>query len=960
MRWYGILSALAACWLPANAIFSDDAFHIDFHHALLGVPQSHTTLFHKSQASSNASLLYTISDKAVLGAINPKDGNVLWRQSLAGQPIYNASSSFLVARERDGQVITGHDRTIASWDALDGRLIWTYQLPEGTTIQDLQPVSKTDPTSPIVEDVIVLAVPHSHDGQTVVARVAGDGSGVRWEHLDKTASPSSASLATSPLHVYLVTKSDGLITGGKAKVVTLDVVAGKEVGSTTIAVDIEPLGENGQYTAGSQSGYPFLVSTEKPYKTVKVSPLKTSKVETLAVESKGEEIESISVVSASSATGISHFVLHIKGTTRQWADVYHIDSKSGSVKKAYSLPATEENSIISVSGGESTLYVTRSTESELSLYSTSSHGQLARWQRTGPRSTFSGQFPSHGATEVVNRGKDSFAVRIAEASSSGDWSLIRNGELQWTRPEYLAYAEIAAWSENTRPDALAEELEVEASVNPLTAYVHRLKRHASDLTNLPGYLQELPHTIFKSDPNAVATTRRNLVGSKMVVLGTSRKELIALDATNAGTLYWQTDLSLYMTDDTQIKSLTVDNGRTTVYLSDGALIVVDTITGKVIEYLASSIRVSHLIYLPGHPAPAVVKIGTDGTPRLADDFAPSYPEEGNVVVTLTDDGSAVGWSIGQSVEKTWTLSPKPGFKFTSAFCRPQHDPIASVGKVLGDRSVLYKHISPNIALLVASSPSGIAAYLVDGVTGSVLHTSTHQGILPGTEVPAVVSENWAAYSFTSQDPVTKALSTQIVISELYESASSNDRGPLAAKSNYSSFSADAGTSPHVVSQAYTVAEPISYLTVTQTAQGITSRQVLAVLARSKSIVGIPREILDARRPVDRDANSTEREEGLMKYTPNLEFEPRYFLNHAREVMGVKKVITTPSLLESTSVVFAFGHDIFGTQAAPSQTFDVLGKGFNKVSLILTVVSLAAGVFAVRPLVKKKTVEGRWR
>ncbi|RVX71010.1 hypothetical protein B0A52_03375 [Exophiala mesophila] len=960
MRWYGILSALAACWLPANAIFIDDAFHIDFHHALLGVPQSHTTLFHKSQASSNASLLYTISDKAVLGAINPKDGNVLWRQSLAGQPLDNPSSSFLVARERDGQIITGHDRTVASWDALDGRLVWTYLLPEGTSIQDLHSVVKTDSTSSAVEDVIVLAVPHSEDGQTRVARVAGNGSGLKWEHLDKTASPSAVSLAISPQHVYLVTKSDGLITGGKAKVVTFDVGTGKEIGSTTIAVDVEPLGENGQYTAGSKSAYPFLVSTEKPYKTVKVSPLKTSKVETLAIESKGEEIESISVICPSSTTDISHFVLHIKGTTRQWADVYHIDSKTGSVNKAYSLPATEENSILSVSGSESTLYLTRSTESELKLYSTSSHGELARWQRTGPRSTFSGQFPSHGATEVVSRGKDLFAVRIAEASSSGDWSLIRNGELQWSRPEYLAYAEIAAWSENPRPDALAEELEVEASVNPLTAYAHRLKRHASDLTNLPAYLQDLPHIIFKTDPNAIASTRQSLVGSKMVVLGTSRKELIALDATNSGTLYWQTDLSLYITGDTVIKSLVVDNGHTTVYLSDGSLVVVDTATGKVIEYLAGSIPVSRLIHLPGHPAPAVVKISADGTPRLADDFAPSNPEEGSIVVTLTADGSAVGWSVGQSVEKTWTLSPKPGFKFISAFSRPQHDPIASVGKVLGNRAVLYKHISPNIALLVASSPSAIAVYIVNGVTGTVLHTSIHQGILPGTEIPALVSENWAAYSFTSQDPITKALSTQIVISELYESASSNDRGPLGAKSNFSSFSADAGALPHVISQAYTVAEPISSLAVTQTAQGITSRQLLAVLSRSNSIVGIPREILDARRPVDRDANSTEREEGLMRYTPNLEFEPRHFLNHAREVIGIKKVITTPSLLESTSVVFAFGHDIFGTQVAPSQTFDVLGKGFNKVSLILTVVSLGAGVFAVRPFVKKKTVEGRWR
>ena len=98
----------------------------------------------------------------------------------------------------------------------------------------------------------------------------------------------------------------------------------------------------------------------------------------------------------------------------------------------------------------------------------------------------------------------------------------------------------------------------------------------------------------------------------------------------------------------------------------------------------------------------------------------------------------------------------------------------------------------------------------------------------------------------------------------------------------------------------------------------------------------------------------------MRYTPVLELDPKWFLTHSREVMGIKKVMASPSLLESTSVVFAYGHDVFGTQITPSMAFDVLGKGFNKLQLVLTVVALAVGVMAIRPLVRKKTVEGRWK
>ena len=67
-------------------------------------------------------------------------------------------------------------------------------------------------------------------------------------------------------------------------------------------------------------------------------------------------------------------------------------------------------------------------------------------------------------------------------------------------------------------------------------------------------------------------------------------------------------------------------------------------------------------------------------------------------------------------------------------------------------------------------------------------------------------------------------------------------------------------------------------------------------------------------------------------------------------MGVKDVITSKSGIESTSLVLAYGHDIFGTRVAPSFAFDILGKGFNKIQMLLTVAALFVGVLFVAPLV----------
>jgi hypothetical protein len=223
-----------------------------------------------------------------------------------------------------------------------------------------------------------------------------------------------------------------------------------------------------------------------------------------------------------------------------------------------------------------------------------------------------------------------------------------------------------------------------------------------------------------------------------------------------------------------------------------------------------------------------------------------------------------------------------------------------------------------------------------------------------------LSENWFAYSFLARESPDSAKGYQIVISELYESDLPNDRGVLGATTNYSSFDAGATRKPYVISQAFTLPEKVSHMAVTQTSQGIATRQLLCTLPNSNAIVGIPRYVIAPRRPVDRDPTALEAEEGLFKYSPTLDLDPKWFLTHSREVVGIKRVISSPSLLESTSLVFAFGHDLFGTKVSASGVFDLLDKSFSKVQLLLTVAALAVGVVGLQPLVRKKQVDTRWK
>ena len=67
-------------------------------------------------------------------------------------------------------------------------------------------------------------------------------------------------------------------------------------------------------------------------------------------------------------------------------------------------------------------------------------------------------------------------------------------------------------------------------------------------------------------------------------------------------------------------------------------------------------------------------------------------------------------------------------------------------------------------------------------------------------------------------------------------------------------------------------------------------------------------------------------------------------------------MTAPALLESTSLILAYGLDMFLTRVAPSNTFDVLSENFNKAQLVFTVLGLLLAILITRPMVQRKKLK----
>mmetsp|Transcript_51469 Transcript_51469/g.90875 ORF Transcript_51469/g.90875 Transcript_51469/m.90875 type:complete len:110 (+) Transcript_51469:3-332(+) len=105
----------------------------------------------------------------------------------------------------------------------------------------------------------------------------------------------------------------------------------------------------------------------------------------------------------------------------------------------------------------------------------------------------------------------------------------------------------------------------------------------------------------------------------------------------------------------------------------------------------------------------------------------------------------------------------------------------------------------------------------------------------------------------------------------------------------------------------------------------------------------------------------DREEGLVPYMPSLGgINPLTVLSHRHAIKQPRMIVCAPTMLESTSLVFVIGLDLFLSRVAPAKEFDRLNEDFNFVALVgatvfLVVATVGSGWFANR-----KDLARQWR
>jgi len=492
-------------------------------------------------------------------------------------------------------------------------------------------------------------------------------------------------------------------------------------------------------------------------------------------------------------------------------------------------------------------------------------------------------------------------------------------------------------------------------------FVSRIKRHVSLLQSLVLAVTDFRLSGASEDNTGVVGDKFGL--RKVVVGVTKQGKMYGLDS-KTGNILWQkmfpgvgTALHIQRdgrTDnDLAMAILVYRHVRSTFYL-----LTFNPVTGAVLSDQVSPLELDQALLLPELPQDntrPLLLVGKDSSATVFPTSAISYLSTAPKMFVVTErEGTLTGNLVtvaGGAVSLTpvWSLV-SPGTRILTVRSRRTEEKVHSAGRVMADRSVLFKYMNPNLALVMSegldsSSKTFITVQVVDLVTGKVFFSATHKKVLPPFH--AVHSENWAVYSFFND----KARRTELVSLEMYEG---KEQG------NATIFSSIENTVvPLVERQAYIL--PISDVMAmeeTLTSKGITSKHLL-VASSQGSVLDLPLHMVDPRRP----ALSTPahlREPGIPPYTPEIPIPHESILNYNQSVEGIRGIVTSPSGLESTALVLVYGLDLYGSRVAPSKGFDLIKDDFEHLMIAAVVVGLLAASYGTRKLSQRKMLNQAWK
>lgn len=544
--------------------------------------------------------------------------------------------------------------------------------------------------------------------------------------------------------------------------------------------------------------------------------------------------------------------------------------------------------------------------------------------------------------------------------------------LQWSRDESIS--DVVDQIIMDIPDESLEparhEIETELEIPELwKAYVFRV---TTNVNRLRSYLER-----FNYNPGKVMT---NLLGmdeddqeqtnieaqnmrfgySKQLFVVTRNGVLASLDMLKKGSINWSIPTGLVNVvkmewiEDKHELIVFSSNGNYKIYSIDINLQATESNSGSI----RSGVKSIEKLNLEGYSYAFYVKHDKENSVEFLNGEKWSNNNE-DVFITDHSETFIGGQKLGKNgkLEKTWNHAVSDDEKIV-AFSARNSKRTVTLGNVLGSRDVLYKYLYPNLAAFAVfdKSTKGLFINLVDTVTGQILHTQQHEEKIDAHfPINIVFGEYWYVYSYFSTEPIAEQ---RIAVVELYESLT-----PNVKFSNETELiePLDGVHKPAVISKSFFFPEIISNLALSETKYDITTKAIILILENGQ-VTYVPKFVLNARRLVEEDMSDDDKKEFMASpYVPGIPLNDHFVLSHYRDLfLGPSpKIISSPTNLESTSLLCVSGLDIFCSRIMPSGQFDVMSPGFEKGKLLATILLLLVTCLVLGPYGATRKLKMLW-
>ncbi|KAI9314818.1 hypothetical protein BX666DRAFT_1861888 [Dichotomocladium elegans] len=962
-----LLTILICVANPVDAIYESQAGVFDWHHAWVGKA--------KWSSLTDSSRVVIGTERNVLASLNTDTGDIVWRQAfeVPVKEYHSTGTGILV-------LAPGNARF---FDSINGRMLWEYAVgeePRGIALSNGK---------------VIIA-----DSQQVIQLQDGK---IQWTR--KLENTSLERLHENGGAVFLISRpatQDGLL------VTALDLEDGELIPESNHKLPTKAMIDN-LSTVGK-----YLIWTEKDQ--LKWNLLGSKKVNKNSVASVIGSLPSFAKMEPQTIRleTVSDVV---------FVNAFSFEDDNFATATAIFRVEESGISLVEELGTQKTVGVVDALDGTVAQFTQLSEQELGIRLLSEERTRIINHHFNLSGDVVLAKLVNLNPIKALVVTASGSTFMYdgSSDKLLWSREEAMAHttaSEFLDLPEKQMWTQMADEISEEhpETISPFTRYLHRLQAHITELRQLPQWvIQRVAGEVaalqsrtekVRREPGKLLDAQqcwlsesspqviyRDSFGLHKVLLSvTSTGKIIAQSSADRGKIIWSryvegvrfSHVEIVRSVSVKMPPLMVvigESGSPHLGYEETHIYRLNALTGE--DYISTipeasqyfepriftESKIAKVMRLPIEEPDEhthILAFYESGTSRVYIypdteaarmrflQFTKSFYFVQPTTKTQGFKGYQVveGYRGSLSAKPMWTFDIPGGEQLVAVSERQPYERVALIGRVLGNRNVMYKYLNPHMfAVLTANAEQqNLKVRLVDGVKGTILYETIHRNVdASQNPVHVVQAEHWVVYHFWSTD--NRARGYQTVVLELFEGEMENERVQSANFSSYDPIR------PYVHSKAFMFPYSVRAMGVTTTRSGVSTREILFGLG-THQIFGVNKGFFDPRRPMEKPTKE-EQEEGLIPYAP-IPDERKMFLTYDLEVLGIDHILTSPALLESTSLVFSYGLDTYFTQSSPSRQFDVLSEDFSKSQLVLTIIGLVAAISITGPMVRRKRVNALWK